>query len=58
MDSRQSFEQLIKSDQTIQYTLTPENMRNIEVRSPFQSPSLDLTSDTLYRAPYLSFGGP
>ncbi|TVY33270.1 hypothetical protein LSUB1_G008416 [Lachnellula subtilissima] len=25
-----SFEQLIRSDQTIQYTLTPENMRNIE----------------------------
>ncbi|KAG9234862.1 hypothetical protein BJ875DRAFT_290514 [Amylocarpus encephaloides] len=27
----QSFDQLIRSDQTIQYTLTPENMRNIEV---------------------------
>jgi hypothetical protein len=27
----QSFEQLIRSDQTIQYTLTPQNMRNIEV---------------------------
>ena len=30
-DKGQSFEQLIRSDQTIQYTLTPENMRNIEV---------------------------
>lgn len=27
----QSFEQLIRSDQTIQYTLTPHNMREIEV---------------------------
>ncbi|KAH7356958.1 hypothetical protein BKA65DRAFT_218627 [Rhexocercosporidium sp. MPI-PUGE-AT-0058] len=26
----QSFEQLIRSDQTIQYTLTPQNMRDIE----------------------------
>ncbi|TVY21637.1 hypothetical protein LARI1_G000710 [Lachnellula arida] len=30
-DKGRSFEQLIRSDQTIQYTLTPENMRNIEV---------------------------
>ena len=30
----QSFEQLIRSDQTIQYTLTPETMRNIEVSHP------------------------
>jgi hypothetical protein len=30
-DKGQSFEQLIRSDQTIQYTLTPQNMRNIEV---------------------------
>ncbi|KAG0646166.1 hypothetical protein D0Z07_8338 [Hyphodiscus hymeniophilus] len=29
-DKSQSFEQLIHSDQTIQYTLTPKNMRNIE----------------------------
>lgn len=27
----QSFEQLIRSDETIQYTLTPQTMRNIEV---------------------------
>ena len=33
-DKSQSFEQLIRSDQTIQYTLTPQNMRNIEVCSP------------------------
>ena len=32
-DKSQSFEQLIRSDQTIQYTLTPQNMRNIEVSS-------------------------
>ena len=30
-DKSQSFEQLIRSDQTIQYTLTPQNMRDIEV---------------------------
>jgi hypothetical protein len=30
-DKGRSFEQLIRSDQTIQYTLTPQNMRNIEV---------------------------
>lgn len=29
-DKGQSFEQLIRSDQTIQYTLTPQNMRDIE----------------------------
>lgn len=29
-DKNRSFEQLIQSDQTIQYTLTPQNMRNIE----------------------------
>lgn len=29
-DKGNSFEQLIRSDETIQYTLTPENMRNIE----------------------------
>jgi hypothetical protein len=33
-DKSQSFEQLIRSDQTIQYTLTPQNMRNIEVCIP------------------------
>lgn len=34
-DKGQSFEQLIRSDQTIQYTLTPQNMRNIEVCFPY-----------------------
>ncbi|KAH8601066.1 hypothetical protein B0O99DRAFT_589925 [Bisporella sp. PMI_857] len=29
-DKGRSFEQLIRSDQTIQYTLTPQNMRDIE----------------------------
>jgi len=33
-DKSRSFEQLIQSDQTIQYTLTPHNMRNIEVNIP------------------------
>jgi hypothetical protein len=31
-DKQQSFEQLIKSDETIQYTLTPHSMRKMEVR--------------------------
>jgi hypothetical protein len=34
-DKGQSFEQLIRSDTTIQYTLTPQNMRDIEVFGPF-----------------------
>lgn len=38
-----SFEQLIRSDQTIQYTLTPQNMRDIEVCFPF----LDLVTTLL-----------
>ena len=32
-DKQRSFEQLIRSDETIQYTLTPQNMRDMEVRS-------------------------
>lgn len=31
-DKQQSFEQLIKSDETIQYTLTPHSVRKMEVR--------------------------
>lgn len=31
LNKQQSFEQLIKSDETIQYTLTPKNMRDMEV---------------------------
>jgi hypothetical protein len=38
-DTSQSFEQLMRSDQTIQYTLTPPNMRNIEVCSLFTAGS-------------------
>lgn len=34
VDTQRSFEELIKSDQTIQYTLTPKNMRDMEVRHP------------------------
>ena len=30
-DAQRSFDQLIKSDETIQYTLTPQNMREMEV---------------------------
>ena len=30
-DKQQDFEQLIRSDETIQYTLTPQNMREMEV---------------------------
>ena len=31
-DAQRSFDQLIQSDETIQYTLTPQNMREMEVR--------------------------
>lgn len=34
VDTQRSFEELIKSDQTIQYTLTPKNMRDMEVIIP------------------------
>ena len=34
LTKQQSFEQLIKSDETIQYTLTPKNMRDMEVLFP------------------------
>ncbi|KAL6859687.1 hypothetical protein J3F83DRAFT_322361 [Trichoderma novae-zelandiae] len=33
-----TFEELIQSDQTITYTLTPENMRDIDAQSPNESP--------------------
>ncbi len=41
-DKGRSFEQLIRSDQTIQYTLTPQNMRNIEVSTPAEMALLNL----------------
>jgi hypothetical protein len=41
-DKGRSFEQLIRSDQTIQYTLTPQNMRNIEVGNPAEMALLKL----------------
>lgn len=44
----QSFEQLIRSDQTIQYTLTPENMRNIEAP---ESPSTTANTHEVPRPP-------
>lgn len=43
-DKGQSFEQLIRSDQTIQYTLTPQNMRNIEVCITPRPPASSLSS--------------
>ncbi|KAM6487937.1 hypothetical protein HDV62DRAFT_6015 [Trichoderma sp. SZMC 28011] len=33
-----NFEELIQSNQTITYTLTPENMRDIDVKTPHDSP--------------------
>lgn len=36
-DSHRDFDQLIKSGETLQYTLTPQNMREIEVRIKFRS---------------------
>jgi len=33
-DVARNFEQLIQSDQTIQYTLTPQSMRDIDVSRP------------------------
>ncbi|KAK5987487.1 hypothetical protein PT974_11617 [Cladobotryum mycophilum] len=33
-----NFEELIQSNQTISYTLTPENMRDINVKSPIEGP--------------------
>ncbi|KAM0246484.1 hypothetical protein ACHAQJ_010201 [Trichoderma viride] len=33
-----NFEELIQSNQTITYTLTPENMRDIDVKTPVDSP--------------------
>ena len=37
-DRQKSFEQLMNSGETIQYTLTPQNMREIEVRSRARAP--------------------
>lgn len=34
-NKEQDFEELIKSDETVKYTLTPQNMREMEVCSPF-----------------------
>ncbi|KAI8953498.1 hypothetical protein F4801DRAFT_576390 [Xylaria longipes] len=36
-DVARNFEELIQSNETIQYTLTPENMRNIDVSGPPRS---------------------
>lgn len=38
LNKQRSFEELMKSDETIQYTLTPKNMRDMEVRNPRPSP--------------------
>lgn len=45
-DKQQSFEELIKSDETIQYTLTPHSMRKMEVRKGC-SYSSSVCSDSL-----------
>lgn len=42
IDVVRDFEELIQSDQTIQYTLTPENMRDMDVSAfclVFSSPT-------------------
>ncbi|KAF2973538.1 hypothetical protein GQX73_g170 [Xylaria multiplex] len=41
-DVARNFEELIQSNETLQYTLTPENMRDIDVSSPFQPLELKL----------------
>ncbi|KAH8167398.1 hypothetical protein CIB48_g842 [Xylaria polymorpha] len=41
-DVARNFEELIQSNETLQYTLTPENMRNIDVSGPLQSLKSDL----------------
>jgi hypothetical protein len=40
IDVVRNFEELIHSDQTIQYTLTPESMRELEIVSAVHSPYL------------------
>ncbi|MCJ1415237.1 hypothetical protein MMC32_001568 [Xylographa parallela] len=45
-DRQQSFEQLINSDQTIQYTLTPQSMREIERPESPRTPSYHSPSKT------------
>ncbi|TFB05556.1 hypothetical protein CCMA1212_002183 [Trichoderma ghanense] len=39
-----TFEELIQSNQTITYTLTPENMRDIDVPTPHESPVVTKTT--------------
>ncbi|KAH0498890.1 hypothetical protein TgHK011_006118 [Trichoderma gracile] len=39
-----TFEELIQSNQTITYTLTPENMRDIDVQAPHESPVVTKTT--------------
>ncbi|KAL7820332.1 hypothetical protein V8C44DRAFT_79133 [Trichoderma aethiopicum] len=39
-----TFEELIQSNQTITYTLTPENMRDIDVPTPHESPDMTKTA--------------
>jgi hypothetical protein len=43
-DVARHFEELIQSNETLQYTLTPENMRDIDVSSPLRLVELELTS--------------
>lgn len=43
VDVARNFEELIQSNETLQYTLTPENMRDIDVSSPPRLLESDLT---------------
>ncbi|KAI8633769.1 hypothetical protein F5Y19DRAFT_252556 [Xylariaceae sp. FL1651] len=43
MDVARNFEELIQSDETLQYTLTPENMRDIDVSRLLRLAGSDLT---------------
>ncbi|KAH8671446.1 hypothetical protein BX600DRAFT_548421 [Xylariales sp. PMI_506] len=50
-DVARNFEELLQNNQTIQYTLTPENMRNIDVGTPYPPRSdLALTSQQSNRS--------
>jgi hypothetical protein len=46
-DKSESFEQLIRSNETIQYTLTPQSMRSIEVYHSFVPALWELTTLTI-----------
>ncbi len=49
-DVARNFEELIQSDQTIQYTLTPESMRDIDVRYSLEHFYLLVSATSYLRA--------